>query len=45
MFYTLFDLWLNIVAEVLRFGDREFYKVSGFAEPVVWAWVRWPVCT
>lgn len=27
MFYTLFDLWLNIVGEVLRFGDREFYKV------------------
>lgn len=28
MFYTLFDLWLNLVAEVLRFGDREFYKVG-----------------
>jgi diacylglycerol O-acyltransferase-1 len=28
MFYTLFDLWLNILAEVLRFGDREFYKVG-----------------
>jgi diacylglycerol O-acyltransferase-1 len=27
MFYTLFDLWLNIIAEILRFGDREFYKV------------------
>jgi diacylglycerol O-acyltransferase-1 len=27
MFYTLFDLWLNVLAEVLRFGDREFYKV------------------
>ena len=27
MFYTLFDLWLNILAEVLRFVDREFYKV------------------
>lgn len=27
MFYTLFDLWLNVVAELLRFGDREFYKV------------------
>ena len=37
MFYTLFDLWLNIVAEVLRFGDREFYKVS-----CVEGWVeRW----
>ena len=29
MFYTLFDLWLNVLAEILRFGDREFYKVGG----------------
>lgn len=28
MFYTLFHVWLNILAEVLRFGDREFYKVG-----------------
>lgn len=27
MFYVLFHLWLNIVAEATRFGDREFYKV------------------
>ncbi len=26
MFYSLFELWLNILAEVTRFGDREFYK-------------------
>lgn len=25
MFYILFHLWLNILAECLRFGDREFY--------------------
>jgi diacylglycerol O-acyltransferase 1 len=25
-FYCLFHLWLNILAEMLRFGDREFYK-------------------
>lgn len=25
-FYSLFHLWLNIVAELLQFGDREFYK-------------------
>ena len=36
MFYTLFDLWLNILAEVLRFGDREFYKVGRAAR-------RWAV--
>ncbi|GMH43556.1 hypothetical protein BSKO_11478 [Bryopsis sp. KO-2023] len=26
MFYLLFHVWLNILAELLRFGDREFYK-------------------
>ena len=26
MFYTLFELWLNVLAELTRFGDREFYK-------------------
>ncbi|KAI3911832.1 hypothetical protein MKW92_019703 [Papaver armeniacum] len=26
MFYCFFHLWFNILAEVLRFGDREFYK-------------------
>lgn len=26
MFYCLFHLWLNILAELLCFGDREFYK-------------------
>lgn len=27
IFYTLFHVWLNIVAELTGFGDREFYKV------------------
>ena len=27
VFYTLFHLLLNIVAELTRFGDREFYLV------------------
>ena len=26
MVYAVFHLWLNILAELLRFGDREFYK-------------------
>jgi len=26
MFYSTFHLWLNILAELLRFGDREFYR-------------------
>ena len=25
MFYIFFHLWLNILAEAMRFGDREFY--------------------
>ena len=28
IFYTLFHAWLNILAEFLHFGDREFYKVQ-----------------
>ena len=28
-FYCLFHLWLNVLAELTRFGDREFYKVRG----------------
>lgn len=28
MFYLVFHLWLNILGEVLMFGDRMFYKVS-----------------
>lgn len=27
IFYSLFHVWLNIVAELTYFGDREFYKV------------------
>ncbi|KAF4675033.1 Diacylglycerol O-acyltransferase 1 [Perkinsus chesapeaki] len=25
MFFTLFHVWMNILAEITRFGDREFY--------------------
>jgi len=28
MFYLVFHLWLNILGEVLMFGDRMFYKVG-----------------
>jgi len=27
IFYALFHVWLNILAEFTYFGDREFYKV------------------
>ena len=30
IFYALFHVWLNILAEVTYFGDREFYKVGQF---------------
>ena len=26
MFYMFFHLWMNILGELLRFGDREFYR-------------------
>lgn len=26
MFYVLFHLWLNVLAEMTTFADREFYK-------------------
>lgn len=32
IFYSLFHAWLNILAEFLHFGDREFYKVP-FGKP------------
>jgi hypothetical protein len=28
MFYLVFHLWLNILGELLMFGDRLFYKVG-----------------
>ncbi|PSC71143.1 Diacylglycerol O-acyltransferase 1 [Micractinium conductrix] len=41
MFYTLFDLWLNVLAEILRFGDREFYKEWWNATTVGEYWRLW----
>ncbi|GAX78660.1 hypothetical protein CEUSTIGMA_g6098.t1 [Chlamydomonas eustigma] len=41
MFYCLFHLWLNIVAELLRFGDREFYKDWWNANTVGEYWRLW----
>ncbi|KAG0602480.1 hypothetical protein M758_10G017000 [Ceratodon purpureus] len=41
MFYCLFHLWLNIVAELLRFGDREFYKDWWNAKTVEEYWRMW----
>lgn len=41
LFYCLFHLWLNIVAELLRFGDREFYKDWWNAQTVEEYWRMW----
>ncbi|KAK4265641.1 hypothetical protein QN277_026666 [Acacia crassicarpa] len=41
MFYCFFHLWLNILAELLRFGDREFYKEWWNAKTVEEYWRMW----
>uniref|UniRef100_A0A0D6R6S9 O-acyltransferase n=1 Tax=Araucaria cunninghamii TaxID=56994 RepID=A0A0D6R6S9_ARACU len=41
MFYCFFHLWLNIVAELVRFGDREFYKDWWNAKTVEEYWRMW----
>ncbi|EFJ04704.1 hypothetical protein SELMODRAFT_138381 [Selaginella moellendorffii] len=40
-FYCFFHLWLNIVAEILCFGDREFYKDWWNAKSVDEYWRLW----
>ncbi|KAL5202858.1 hypothetical protein ABZP36_013810 [Zizania latifolia] len=41
MFYAYFHLWLNILAEILRFGDREFYKDWWNARTIDEYWRKW----
>ncbi|CAD7701516.1 unnamed protein product [Ostreobium quekettii] len=41
MFYVVFHLWLNILAEALRFGDREFYKDWWNATNLGDYWRQW----
>ncbi|XP_030551909.1 diacylglycerol O-acyltransferase 1A isoform X1 [Rhodamnia argentea] len=41
MFYCFFHLWLNILAELLHFGDREFYKDWWNAKTVEEYWRMW----
>ncbi|XP_017461926.1 PREDICTED: diacylglycerol O-acyltransferase 1-like, partial [Rhagoletis zephyria] len=40
-FYVYFHSMLNLVAEVLRFGDREFYKDWWNAESIAQFWKTW----
>ncbi|KAI3906459.1 hypothetical protein MKX01_029074 [Papaver californicum] len=41
MFYCFFHLWLNILAELLCFGDREFYKDWWNAKTAEEYWRMW----
>jgi len=41
IFYLTFHLWLNILAELTRFGDREFYKEWWNAASVGEYWRLW----
>ncbi|KAJ7538109.1 hypothetical protein O6H91_11G034500 [Diphasiastrum complanatum] len=41
LFYSFFHLWFNIVAELTRFGDREFYKNWWNASTVEEYWRMW----
>lgn len=41
MFYCFFHLWLNILAELLCFADREFYKDWWNAKTVEEYWRMW----
>lgn len=45
MFYAFFHLWLNIVAEILRFGDREFYRDWWNATTMSYYWRTWNIPT
>lgn len=40
-FYSIFHVWLNILSELLMFGDREFYKAWWNATTIVDYWRMW----
>jgi diacylglycerol O-acyltransferase-1 len=40
-FYAFFHVWLNLLAEVLRFGDRTFYKDWWNATDLEGYWRTW----
>lgn len=42
-FYTIFHSYFNILAEILRFGDREFYKEWWNAQSVGEFWKNWNI--
>eukprot|EP00501_MAST-03F_sp_TOSAG23-6_P001645 GSMAST32.ASY1.ANO1.1713.1 assembled CDS len=40
-FYCIFHLWLNILAELTRFGDRHFYRDWWNARNLDYFWRNW----
>ncbi|XP_032775787.1 diacylglycerol O-acyltransferase 1 isoform X2 [Strigops habroptila] len=42
-FYWFFHSCLNVVAEVLQFGDREFYRDWWNSESVTYFWQNWNI--
>lgn len=42
-FYTYFHSGLNLVAELIRFGDREFYKDWWNAPNITYFWQNWNI--
>lgn len=43
MFYTFFHSYLNVLAEILRFGDRQFYRDWWNCETVSQFWKNWNI--
>ncbi|CEF62930.1 Diacylglycerol O-acyltransferase 1 [Strongyloides ratti] len=43
MFYTIFHSFLNLIAEILRFADREFYRDFWNAESIGMFWRTWNI--
>ncbi|UMM35117.1 hypothetical protein L5515_007885 [Caenorhabditis briggsae] len=42
-FYTFFHSFLNLVAELLRFADREFYRDFWNSETISYFWKSWNI--
>ena len=42
-FYAFFHVWLNLLAELLRFGDRQFYKAWWNAVTFEAYWRLWNI--
>jgi len=43
MFYTFFHLYLNILGEILRFGDRQFYRDWWNSTTLSEYWRKWNI--